>query len=94
MHRIIGIDIPYCSYDATKNTTGKILKDLSLIAQPTKINGNFTYHDVIVFYDNIVISNKGKVKLAIFENHEDVVENIVISKHNAEVEVLVEDRPS
>lgn len=94
MHRIIGIDIPYCSYDATKNTTGKILKDLSLIAQPTKINGNFTYHDVIVFYDNIVISNNGKVKLAIFENHEDVVENIVISKHNAEVEVLVEDRPS
>lgn len=94
MHRIIGIDIPYCSYDATKNTTGKILKDLSLIAQPTKINGNFTYHDVIVFYDNIVISNNGKVKLAIFENHEDVVENIVISKHNAEVEMLVEDRPS
>lgn len=94
MHRIIGIDIPYCSYDTTKNTTGKILEDLYLTAQPTKINGYFAYDDVIVYYDNIVISNNGKVKLVVFENHEDFEGKSVISKYNAEVEVLVENRPS
>lgn len=94
MHRIVGIDIPYCSYDTTKNTTGKILEDLYLTAQPTKINGYFAYDDVIVYYDNIVISNNGKVKLVVFENHEDFEGKSVISKYNAEVEVLVENRPS
>lgn len=92
MHRIIGIDIPYCSYDAAKNTTGKILKDLSLIAQPTKINGSFAYNDVTVYYDNIVISNNGKVKLVIFCDEEDLqMSEIVTNENTKNVYVQVEN---
>ena len=89
MHRIIGIDIPYCSYDASKNTTGKMLEDLSLIAQPTKINGSFKQDDVTVYYDNIVISNNGKVKRVIFCDKEDLQISKLVTNENTE-NVLVQ----
>lgn len=92
LHRIIGIDIPYCSYDAAKNTTGKILEDLHLIAQPTKINGYFAYDDVIVYYDNIVISNNGKVKLVIFCDQDDLqMSEIVTNENTTNVYIQVEN---
>lgn len=83
MHRILGIDVPYCSYNTAMNTTGKTLQNLLLIAQPSKLNGSFAYNDVTVYYDNIMITNNGKVKLVIFCDQEDLQMSTVVAQENA-----------
>lgn len=89
VHRIVGIDIPYCTYNESMNTTGKILKDLTLIAQPRKINGQFPYEEVTVWYDNIVITNNGEVKLVIFRSEEDLQMKQTLDTKNAIAELTV-----
>lgn len=72
VHRILGIEVPYNTDNMRRNTTGKMLQDLTLLAQPYKINGKFTYDEVTVYYDNIRITNNGEVKLVVFESKSDL----------------------
>lgn len=71
-HRILGLSVPYSTYNQAMNTPGKVLQDISLSAYPRKVNGRFAYTDVTVYYDNIVITNNGEVKLEIFRSSDDV----------------------
>lgn len=89
-HRILGIDIPYCSFNTALNTTGKVLRDINLLAQPNKINGAFPYSEVSVYYDNIVITNNGEVKVVIFQNGEDLKLCEIQELWNMTAEVKVE----
>lgn len=89
-HRILGIDIPYCSYNTNVNTTGKVLRDITLLLQPHKINGAFGYEEVTVYYDNIMITNNGEVKLVIFQSKDDLKMCDVVDQWNVTVAVRVE----
>lgn len=71
MHRVIGLDISYSTYNTYYNTTGKTMSNLLLEAQPYKENGVFDYKEVIAYYDNIRITNNGEVKLVIFKEGSD-----------------------
>ena len=72
VHRILGIDVAYNTDNMNRNTTGKVLRDLCLLAQPRKLNGSFAYESVSVYYDNIVITNNGEVKAVIFRSGADL----------------------
>jgi len=89
-HRILGIDIPYCSYNSDQNTTGKVMRDLTLLAQPHKLNGAFAYSEVSVYYDNIVITNNGEVKVVIFQSASDLKQCDIVDQWNLVAEVKVE----
>ncbi len=72
MHRVIGLDISYSTYNTYFNTTGKKLSNLLLTSQPYKMNGAFDYTEVTVYYDNIRITNNGEEKRVIFREEADL----------------------
>ena len=92
-HRILGLDVLYSSHNPGQNTTGRILRDLCLIAQPHKVQGAFDHSDVRVYYDNIVITNNGEVKLVIFQSGTDLKEMQIVDQWNMTAELTVETLP-
>ena len=83
-HRVLGLSVPYSTYNQAMNTPGKVLQNLSLSAYPRKINGRFAYTDVTVYYDNIVITNNGKLKLEIFRSNDDLIQqNMVLTNSSS-----------
>lgn len=90
VHRILSLDIPYCSHNSSINTTGKILRDINLLAQPIMINGAFAADEISVYYDNIVITNNGEVKLVIFQSGTDLKEYQVQDQWNLTAEIKIE----
>lgn len=91
VHRILGIEVPYNTDNMSRNTTGKLLRDICLLLQPRKLNGNFAYEEVSVFYDNIMITNNGEVKLVIFQSAEDLkMEPKITNQDGVEATISVE----